>query len=302
MYNRNIKIVALTVVSVFFLQSFAQNNWNVPADKKVKNSYIKFDAATIGQGQEIYTKNCISCHGDMTKGNSMKSLNPIPPDLSTKGTQSLTDGELFYILSTGRAVMPNFSSVLSEEERWKVIAYIRSFNKSYVQVVSKFDPNKAKLVKLSMNFDPKTSQVKVDVKANEKTGVISVKDAEVGLFVTRYFGKLQIQKNKLTDANGQVAFDFPKDIPGDKTGTIELVVKLNDDNYGEIETSTKLQLGVATDKPALTDKRAIWGTLAKAPFWIILLYSAGVLAFGAVLLYLIFALNKIRKSGNNKQQ
>ena len=301
MYNRNLKIVALAVVSVFFLQSFAQNNWNVPANQKSKNSYIKFDAATTGQGQEIYTKNCTSCHGDMTKGNSMKSLNPVPPDLSTKGTQALTDGELFYILSTGRGVMPNFSSVLSEEERWKVISYIRSFNKSYVQVVSKFDPNKAKLVKVSMNFDPKISQVRVDVKANEKTGVISVKDAEVGLFVSRYFGKLQIEKTIRTNADGQAVFNFPKDLPGDKTGTVELVVKLNAENYGEIESATKLKIGIPTDKPALTDKRAIWGTLAKAPFWIIILYSAGVLVFGAVLLYLIFALNKIRKSGNNKQ-
>jgi len=302
MYNRKLKIVALAVVSVFFLQSFAQNSWNVPANQKAKNSYLKFDAATTGQGEAIYSKNCTSCHGDMTKGNSMKSLNPVPPDLSTKGTQALTDGELFYILSTGRAVMPNFSSVLSEEERWKVISYIRSFNKSYVQVVSKFDPNKAKLVKVSMNFDPKTNQVNVDVKANEKTGVISVKDAEVGLFVSRYFGKLQIEKTIRTNADGQAVFNFPKDIPGDKTGTVELVVKLNAENYGEIESSTKLQLGIPNDKPALTDKRAIWGTLAKAPFWIIILYSAGVLAFGAVLLYLIFALNKIRKSGNSKQQ
>ena len=301
MYNRKLKIVALAVVSVFFLQSFAQNSWNVPANQKAKNSYLKFDAATTGQGEAIYSKNCTSCHGDMTKGNSMKSLNPVPPDLSTKGTQALTDGELFYILSTGRAVMPNFSSVLSEEERWKVISYIRSFNKSYVQVVSKFDPNKAKLVKVSMNFDPKTNQVKVDVKANEKTGVISVKDAEVGLFVSRYFGKLQIEKTIRTNADGQAVFNFPKDIPGDKTGTVELVVKLNAENYGEIESSTKLQLGIPNDKPALTDKRAIWGTLAKAPFWIIILYSAGVLAFGAVLLYLIFALNKIRKSGNSKK-
>jgi len=302
MYNKKFKIVALAVVSVFFLKSFAQNNWNVPADKKAKNSYVKFDAASAGQGEAIYNKNCASCHGNPGKGNVQKTLNPIPPDLSSKGTQSLTDGELFYILSTGRGLMPNFKSMISDEERWKVISYIRSFNKGYVQTLSKFDPNKAKMLKVSTNYDPKTAQVKVDVKVNEKSGVVALKNAEVGLFVVRYFGKLQIQKNQLTNAEGQVVFDFPKDIPGDKTGTIELVVKLNDDNYGEIESSTKLQLGVPTDKPALTDKRAIWGTLAKAPFWIIALYLAGILTFGAVLLYLIFALNKIRKAGSNKPQ
>ena len=301
MYTRNLRIVILAVISVFLVQSFAQNNWNVPADKKAKNSYIKFDAASAGQGEAIYNKNCASCHGNPGKGNSLKSLNPIPPDLSSKGTQALTDGELSYILTTGRAVMPSFKSVLSEEDRWKVISYIRSFNKSYVQVLSKFDPNKAKLVKVSMNYDTKTYQVKVDVKANEKSGVVSLKNAEIGLFVSRYFGKLQIEKSQLTNADGQAVFNFPKDLPGDKTGTVELVVKLNDENYGEIESATKLKIGVPTDKPGLSDNRAIWNVLAKAPFWIIILYTAGVLAFIAVLLYLVMTLNKIRKSADEKQ-
>ena len=300
MYTKNLRILILAVVSVFLFQSFAQNNWNVPADKKAKNSYIKFDPASAGQGEAIYTKNCASCHGNPGKGNSLKSLNPIPPDLSSKKTQALTDGELFYILTTGRAIMPSFKTVLSEEDRWKVISYIRSFNKSYLQVLSKFDPNKAKLVKVSMSYDPKTNQVKVDVKANEKSGLVSLKNTEIGLFVTRYFGKLQIDKSQLSNADGQVMFNFPKDLPGDKSGTVELVVKINDENYGEIESATKLKIGVPTEKPGLTDDRAIWNVLAKAPFWIIILYTAGVLAFIAVLLYLVMTLNKIRKSGAKK--
>lgn len=90
--------------------------WNVPADKKARNSYIKFDASTATQGEAIYTKNCVSCHGNPGKNNALKSLTPIPPDLASAGSLSLTDGELFYILSTGRGVMPSFQNVLSEEE------------------------------------------------------------------------------------------------------------------------------------------------------------------------------------------
>ncbi len=297
MFKRNLRIAILALVSVYFTQTFAQNTWNVPADKKAKNSYIKFDVSTAGQGELIYTKNCASCHGNPGKNNAQKTLNPIPPDLSSKGTQSLTDGELFYILSSGRGLMPNFKSMLSEEERWKVISYIRSFNKGYVQVLSKFDPNKAKLLKVTTTFDHNTYQVKVNIKVDEKTGVVVLKNAEVGLFVARYFGKLQIEKNQLTNADGQVVFNFPKDIPGDKAGNVDLVVKLNDENYGEIESITKLKIGVPTNKPALTDQRAIWGTLAKAPIWIIILYLTGLFSFGLLFFYLVSNLIKLSKSG-----
>jgi len=301
--NTNLKVTITLVFTVLVsLQAFSQNNWNVPADKKAKNSYIKFDATSAGQGEALYNKNCASCHGNPGKGNSMKTLNPIPPDLSSAKSQELTDGELFYILTTGRGVMPSFKSVLSEDERWKVISYLRSFNKGYSQVLSKFDPNKSKLVKLDLSYDAATGKVTVKAVANEKSGVVVLKDAEISLFATRYFGRLQIEKSIRPDATGVAVFNFPKDLPGDKKGTVELVVKVTDDNYGEIELQKKLQIGIPTDKPSLRADRAIWNVVTKAPLWIIFLYSLGVLVFALVLAYLVFSLSKIWKSGNNNQK
>jgi hypothetical protein len=88
-------------------------------------------------------------------------------------------------------------------------------------------------------------------------------------------------------------------LPGDKLGNVELVVKVNDDNYGEIEYLKKFNIGIPTDKPSLTQKRAIWNVLAKAPVWIIVLYASGVLVFGLVLLYLLSNLRKLKKTGEN---
>ena len=291
--------LTLAVTILYCANDFAANNWNVPADKKTKNSYIKFDAASASQGEAIYNKNCASCHGNPGKGNSLKSLSPVPPDLSSAKSQELTDGELFYILSTGRMVMPSFKNVLSEDERWRVISFIRSSNKSYVQTLSKFDPNKSKLVKITLNFDPATHTIRVLAKANEKSGVVALKDAEVALFATRYFGRLQIGKSTKTDKDGVANFKFPKDLPGDKTGVVELAAKVNDENYGEIESVSKMKVGVPTDKPALNKDRAIWNVMAKAPIWIIVLYSFGVLVFVLILLYLLNNLRKLKKLGDN---
>ena len=301
MLRTNIKLkatIALIITAFCFLQATAGNNWNVPADKKAKNSTFKFDANTVKDGESVYTKNCVSCHGNPTKGNSLKSLNPVPPDLSSAKTQELTDGELFYILNTGRVIMPSFNNVLSEVDRWKVIAYIRSFNKNYVQQVSTNDATKSQLVKADIDFNKNTNQLTVTVKANEKSGAISLKNDEIALFANRYFGRLQIGVTQHTSADGVAVFDFPKDLPGDKDGNVKLVVKVNDDTYGEILRLKTMKIGISTDKPALNEERAIWNVLAKAPYWIIILYTSGVLAFGCVLLYLLYSLNRLRKAGN----
>lgn len=298
--NINLRIsVTFIITALFCVNTIAQNNWNVPEDKKQKNSYIKFDAASSSQGEAIYNKNCASCHGNPEKNNALKSLTPVPPDLASKKSQELTDGELFYILSTGRMVMPSFKNVLSEDERWKVISYIRSFNKGYVQTISKFDPNKSKLVKIDIKYNAATQKINVTALANEKSGTVALKDAEIALFATRYFGRLQIDKSTRTDKNGIATFVFPKDLPGDKKGIVELIVKVNDENYGEIESQKKMSIGIPTDKPALNEQRAIWNVMAKAPVWVIALYTFGLICFGFIILYIFYNLRKLFKSGKN---
>jgi hypothetical protein len=291
--KKAIVFLLLTVLSYHV----TAGNWNVPSDKKGKNCNFKFDQGTIKEGELIYTKNCASCHGNPSKGNVLKSLNPIPPDLAMDGTQQLTDGELLYILNTGRGLMPSFKDVLPESDRWKVISYIRSFNKNYVQVLSNTDPSKSDKVKISMVYNESTNQVRVQVVAKEQNANIPLKDAEVLLFAKRYFGKLPIEKGIKTDANGQASFVYPKDLPGNKLGEVELLVKVNDEVYGEVESSSKFKIAVPTDKPALTQQRAIWGVLAKAPIWIISLYLFGVLSFVIFLSFLAKNLFEFWKKG-----
>jgi len=270
--------------------------WDVPTDQKEKKSYIVFDKQTSSQGEVLYNTNCASCHGNPGKNNYLKSLNPIPPDLSGKSSQALTDGELHYILNVGRGLMPSFKNVISAEEQWKVISYLRGFNPAYVQELSKFDPNKSKLVKLTTTFDKKTNTINILAVANEKSGIIPLVKSEIAVFVKRYFGNLQIEKTVLTDNFGKAVVAFPKDLPGNKTGELELVVKFFDQNYGEVQTTNKLAIGIPTDKPALNEKRAIWNVLAKAPLWTIFLYLTGLLLFVLVLFYLLFNLRKIYNS------
>ena len=79
---------------------------------------------------------CRACHGADGKGlggdiepGSLKG--PVPRNFTDKDWQaSRTDGELFWILkhgSQGTAMAPFIPLVLTEEEAWQVLRYVRTF-------------------------------------------------------------------------------------------------------------------------------------------------------------------------------
>jgi mono/diheme cytochrome c family protein len=80
---------------------------------------------------------CKACHGADGKGlgagiepGSLKG--PLPRNFTDKRWQAVrTDGELFWILkngSKGTAMAPFIPLVLTEEEAWQVLRYVRSFS------------------------------------------------------------------------------------------------------------------------------------------------------------------------------
>jgi mono/diheme cytochrome c family protein len=77
-------------------------------------------------GRTIYDKHCIACHGKTGKG--IGTL----PDLSAPGTLAgRSDAQLFDKITNGGrgSGMPAWGSVLSEQQRWDVLAYIKTLAK-----------------------------------------------------------------------------------------------------------------------------------------------------------------------------
>ncbi|HTL61603.1 MAG TPA: cytochrome c [Nitrospira sp.] len=94
----------------------------------------------IEQGKTLFEGKafCRTCHGIDGRGlgsdiDPENFRGPLPRNFTDKDWQSArTDGELFWILkngSKGTAMAPFIPLVLTEEEAWKVITYVRSFGR-----------------------------------------------------------------------------------------------------------------------------------------------------------------------------
>lgn len=268
----------------------------VPEANKVMTSQIVFNASTSKEGQSIYDKNCVSCHGNPGKGNFLLAFTPPPADLATKIPQIQTDGELFYRTSEGNLIMPKFKNTLTAVERWKIVSYIRSFNKKYVQpAIIKTANLLAKTVQIDIKYDSISSRISILALSVIKKDTIRLKGSEGLLFVKRYFGRLQIGAMTKTNNKGIATFDFPKNLPGDKDGIIELETRINDTIYGEIIKSNKLKIGIPTNKPSLTEKRAMWNVESKAPIWLLITYFSILTGVWVTIAYIIFNLFRIKK-------
>jgi mono/diheme cytochrome c family protein len=99
------------------------------------------NAAQVAQGKRIYVDQCAACHGTNLEGQPNWKLRrpdgkvPAPPHDASGHTWHHPDEQLFDITKRGTAAMVGgdyktdmreFGSILSDEEIWAVLAYIKS--------------------------------------------------------------------------------------------------------------------------------------------------------------------------------
>jgi mono/diheme cytochrome c family protein len=88
--------------------------------------------AIVAEGMAHYADHCAACHANDGSGKTELGLGlyPKPPDMRLPATQSLTDGELFYIIENGVRLtgMPGWSTGTpeGEEATWHLVHFIRA--------------------------------------------------------------------------------------------------------------------------------------------------------------------------------
>ena len=77
----------------------------------------------------LFAINCAHCHGQQGMGDGPVAgyLPDMPPNLHASAVQQKPDEVLYTIVTHGENVMPAFEPFLSQEERWALVVFLRTF-------------------------------------------------------------------------------------------------------------------------------------------------------------------------------
>jgi mono/diheme cytochrome c family protein len=91
---------------------------------------VEADPTSVARGAELYTINCVPCHGAEGGGNGPVAAflqERKPADLTSAVVTSLSDGAIFLTISNGKLpFMVPMNENLTVRERWDVVNYLRT--------------------------------------------------------------------------------------------------------------------------------------------------------------------------------
>lgn len=102
-------------------------HWSSPATEKTRANPIALTHRVLIEASELYRDNCAACHGGDGRG-----IGPHAQDLTTPPANlfamapSHADGDLRWKIAKGRGEMPGWAEVLSDEQIWKLVHYMKS--------------------------------------------------------------------------------------------------------------------------------------------------------------------------------
>lgn len=93
---------------------------------------LTIDAAFMKKGRERYGIYCQPCHGALGDGQGVTKAYGMgaTPSYHDDRLRKMAEGEIFNTISLGKGNMGAYADKLRAEERWAVIAYLRSLQRA----------------------------------------------------------------------------------------------------------------------------------------------------------------------------
>ena len=88
---------------------------------------IAFSENIVKDGEVLYGKYCVHCHGTSGAGDGKvgQKLPGAPPAYNSAALKNLPEGKIFHSITYGKGIMGNHASILTQEERWKLVYYVQ---------------------------------------------------------------------------------------------------------------------------------------------------------------------------------
>lgn len=130
--NSCIRVIALlmifSILSATYTYPQASKPWVAPPIASQLRNPLSGNSDILKEAKKLYATNCTPCHGNTGRGDGIAaiSLNPKPADHTSAAVQQETDGSLYWKITEGRTNMPTYKQILTDNQRWELVNYIRT--------------------------------------------------------------------------------------------------------------------------------------------------------------------------------
>ncbi|MBK7628746.1 MAG: cytochrome c [Bacteroidales bacterium] len=284
-----VRIIISALMLAFSLDSYSQTGeWLVVAEDAGRENPVEINPRNISVGKSVYINSCAACHGAKADGKGLLAS----ADLISDTVQNQTDGTIFYKIKSGRNKMPPFKGILSDNEIWSVINYLRILVNP-----SSLPPAKDLKIELTANDVQKTITAFIRSADSLKQPLTEI---DVHFYIERDFGLLQLgQETNFSGNDGKVTVLFPDNIIGDFQGNVTILSKVeNSFLYNDATVTVEQKWGMPLKtEDEIFSRRSLWGSRDKSPVWLLLLANGILAAVWGVIIYIIINLLKIKKAG-----
>jgi hypothetical protein len=150
--------------------------------------------------------------------------------------------------------------------------------------------------KIDISFSEQDSLKKVTAKLTNAGAAVT--GIDIHFYAKKSFGLLPLEGDNITtDDNGEATIDFPADLPGDASGNVVVMARVEDDeNLGTVETAKTINWGVPS-KPEHMQARALWTSGNNAPWPLTITVTSIVVIVWGIIFYMFYQLVRIKKAG-----
>jgi mono/diheme cytochrome c family protein len=131
--------------NALFAKSHGYYGWDFTSNNELDYEYLQAAADVnpykitaenaemiFAKGKELYTANCLHCHGEKGDGNGPMVTAGSYVGAANLGGLTIAEGQMFYSIYYGRNAMGGHASLVNKKEIWTLVHYIHKFqNPSY---------------------------------------------------------------------------------------------------------------------------------------------------------------------------
>lgn len=118
-------------------------DWKPEPAVDVADVPVPITRTLLDRGRAKFELVCATCHGAAGDGESRVAHNMQrrrPPSLHEPRITRLTAGSLYRVIVHGYGLMPSLASLVSRDDRWAVIAYVRTLQLAWTARLDALPP------------------------------------------------------------------------------------------------------------------------------------------------------------------